>query len=496
MKKMEIVLVNLSSTMSSDGSRLISALLKRSGYSVTNIFLARSNPFNYDKSELILLDPILEKTKLVLIGVYSSYILRAIQLTEYVKETFPEIKVVWGGPHCIAAPEMALEFADGVCFSEGDEVIIDFVNKMAGNKDYSNIPNMAFRKGDKIIINKVLPPFKDLDSLPYYDYDFNDAYLLNKQLIPLDKTIIKERFANYPFYVPAFYFLSSRGCPNNCTYCNNSRYISMFGKNSIRFHSVDRIINELEASLEQLDSFKYIVIADDDFFMRPLDQIEDFSKQYQEKIGIPFGVAVSPNTFNLKKMRLLVNAGLRVIQMGVQTGSQRVLDDVFKRNTNVKKTFAVIRELTEYKKSDDIDLLLDFIIDNPYETREDVFLTYKSLLELPIHVIVNIFFLTFFPGTPLYEKAVKDGYVEPFGRKTSRPIFFTRQGVKVLYQKNYEMFLILLLKKFRLHCIDHQFRYRRLIPLAVFRFLGIKPLRAIASLFPESFFIFLFKKIT
>ena len=242
---MKIVLVNLSSTMSSDGSRLISTLLKRSGYSVTNIFLARSNPFNYDKSELILLDPILEKTQLVLIGVYSSYVLRAIQ-----------IKVVWGGPHCIAAPEMALEFADGVCFSEGDEVIIDFANKMAGDKDYSDIPNMAFRKGDKIIINKVLPPFKDLDSLPYYDYDFNNAYLLDKQLVPLDREIIKERFANYPFYVPTFYFLSSRGCPNKCTYCNNSRYISMFGKNSIQFHSVDRIINELEASLEKLDFLK------------------------------------------------------------------------------------------------------------------------------------------------------------------------------------------------------------------------------------------------
>ena len=90
-------------------------------------------------------------------------------------------------------------------------------------------------------------------------------------------------------------------------------------------------------SLEKLDFFKKIVIADDDFFMRPLDQIEDFSKQYKEKIGIPFGVAVSPNTYNSKKMRLLVYAGLRFIQMGVQTGSQRVLDDVFKRNTNVKK---------------------------------------------------------------------------------------------------------------------------------------------------------------
>lgn len=492
---MEIVLVNLSSKISSDGSRLISALLKRAGYHVTNIFLARSNPFIDDKNELMQLNQILEKSHLVLIGVYSSYVSAAIQITEYIHEYFPEIKIVWGGPHCIAAPEMALEFADGVCFSEGDESVVDFVNKMDAGEDYYNIPNMAFRKEGRLIINEVLPPFKELDNLPYYDYDLSDSYLLDKHLIPLNKKILKERFACYPFYKPAFYFLASRGCPNRCTYCNNARYISIFGKNSIRFHSVNRIISELQMSLAQFDFFEYIVLADDDFFMRPLDQIEDFAKQYKEKIGIPLGLAVSPNTYNSKKMKLLVNAGLRFIQMGVQTGSQRVLDDVFNRNTDVRKTLKVIRELAEYKKSDNVDLLVDFIIDNPYEMREDVYLTYKSLLELPLHVIVNIFYLTFFPGTPLYDKAVRDGYTEPFGQKTSRLRFFTRQGVAIRYQKNYEMFLILLIKKFRLHCIDHQFRYRRLIPLAVFRFLGIKPLRAIASLFPESFHTFLLKKI-
>jgi anaerobic magnesium-protoporphyrin IX monomethyl ester cyclase len=493
---MNIVLVNLSSTISSDGSRLISSLLKRSGYPVTNIFLAKTDPSEDDTIPLKLLAPILERTELVLIGVYSSYVLKAINITEYIKAAFPGIIVIWGGPHCIAAPEPALAFADGVCFSEGDEAVLDFVNKMAAGRDYYDTPNMAFKKDGGIIINEVLPPFRDLDSLPYYDYDLDNAFLLDKKLVPFNKAIMKERFGCYPFYEPSFYFLSSRGCPNKCTYCNNSRYISMFGKNAIRFQSIDRMIEELAVSLKNFDFIKYIVIADDDFFIRPLAQIENFAGQYKDKIGVPFGIAGSPNTYNSKKMKCLVDAGLSFIQMGVQSGSQRILDDVFKRNTNVQKTMAVIRELTAYKKSDGIDLLLDFIIDNPYETREDVFQTYESLLELPIHVIVNIFYLTFFPGTPLYDQAVKDGYTEKFGSKTSRFRFFTRQGLNVRYQKNYEMLLILLIKKFRLHCIDHQFRYRRHIPVAVFRFLGIKPLRKLAALLPESFFMFLFKRIS
>jgi len=492
----KIVLINLSSTMSSDGSRLISALLKRVGYTVTNIFLARSKPFDYSKNELMLLNPILENADLVLMGVYSSYVLRAIRITEYIKETFSNLMVVWGGPHCIAAPEMALNFADGVCFSEGDEVVVDFVNKLSAGEEYTNTPNMAFMKNGKMTINDVLPPFKNLDSLPYYDYELDNAYLLDKTLIPLDEKIVKERFAYYPFYVPTFYLLSSRGCPNRCTYCNNSRYISMFGKNSVRFHSVDRIINELAASLKKFDFFNYVLIADDDFFMRPAKQIEDFAKKYKKNIGIPFGVAVSPNTYRTEKMQILVDAGLKFIQMGVQSGSQRVLTEVFNRNTHVEQTDRVIQELVAYKKSNDVDLLLDFIIDNPYETREDIYLTYRVLAQLPSHVIVNIFYLTFFPGTPLYEKAVKDGFTEPFGSQTTRLRFFTRYGVPVRYQKNYEIFLILLIKKFRLRCIDHQFRYHKWIPSLFFRFLGTKPLRAIGSLFPESFYMYLFYKIT
>jgi len=491
-----IVLINLSSTMSSDGSRLISALLKKAGYSVTNVFLARSKPFNYEKKELMLLDPILENADLILMGVYSSYVKRAIHITEYIKYFFPGIRVVWGGPHCIAAPEMALEFADGVCFSEGDEVLTDFVNKMSSGEDYTSTPNMAFKKNGHMIINNVLPPFKNLDDLPYYDYELDNAYLLDKKLIPLNKEIVKERFAYYPFYVPTFYLLSSRGCPNRCTYCNNSRYISMFGKNSVRFHSVDRIINELGYSLKKFDFFNYVLIADDDFFMRPEKQIKDFAQKYKENIGIPFGVAVSPNTYSSRKMQILVDAGLTFIQMGVQSGSQRVLTEVFNRNTRVIQTDGVIKELVAYKQSDDVDLLLDFIIDNPYETREDIYLTYKALSELPLHVIVNIFYLTFFPGTPLYEKAVKDGFTEPFGSKTTRLRFFTRHGVPVRYQKNYEMLLILLIKKYRLRCIDHQFRYRKLIPGWFFRVMGTKPLRAMGSLLPESFYMYLFHKLT
>ncbi|MEZ4602863.1 MAG: hypothetical protein R2861_05485 [Desulfobacterales bacterium] len=142
---------------------------------------------------------------------------------------------------------------------------------------------------------------------------------------------------------------------------------------------------------------------------------------------------------------MLVDAGLWFIQMGIQTGSQRVLDNVFKRNTNVEKQKWLFRNLLAIKKSDGVELLVDFIIDNPYETPEDVYLTYKALLELPFHAIARFLF-DLFPAHRFTTRRLKMAIQNLLGKK--HPVwFFTRQGVKVRYQKNYEMLLILLLSK-------------------------------------------------
>jgi radical SAM superfamily enzyme YgiQ (UPF0313 family) len=481
--------------MSSDGSRLISALLKRAGHNVKTIFLSRAASSIYEADELNQLNHILNDTDLVMIAVYSSYVTRAILVTEFVHAKYPGIKVIWGGPHCISVPELSLRHADGICFSEGDQAVLDLVAKMEGNKDYTDTPNMAFNINGSYVINDPLPPFADLDSLPFYDYDLEDQFLLDRSIFPMTKDIIRKRHAYYPYNKPTYFFLTSRGCPNRCSYCNNSRYINLFGRNSLRFFSVDRIISELEHTLNHLDFFELLFFSDDDFLTRPIKQIEELAVKYKQKIDLPFIITTSANSFRKEKMEILLDAGLKCIQMGVQSGSQRIIDDVFTRNVKVSKTRDAVRQITPYKKTHDLDLLLDFIIDNPYETQNDIIQTYDYLVDLPLHTMVNIFFLAFFPGTPLYDTALKDGFIEPYKEESSTFKFSTRDGIRVRYQQNYEMFLILLLRQLRLRCLDHQFRWRKYIPRSVFRFLGSRPMRAMASCLPESFYEFLCRKI-
>lgn len=484
---MKITLVNSTGRLASDGSLLISALLKRAGHSVKNVLLAKPRDLPYRQGEIGLLHEIVKDSDLVMIAVYSSFANRAIQVTEFIHKKYPGMKVIWGGPHCISAPELSLRYADGVCFAEGDKVIVDLVNKMEAGTDYLNTLNMAFNVNGSFKINDVFPPFSDLDNLPYYDYDLNDRYLLKEELLEMTKERFKEHYVLYPFGEPTFTLLTSRGCPFKCSFCNNIRYVNMHGHTPLRFQSVNRFVAELEYAIKYFDFFQYVVFADDDFLIRDRKQLEDFAEQYRKKIGLPFAICVSANTFRLEKMRILLDAGLKHIQVGVQSGSQRVIDEVYDRKIKVTKTKEVVQQVEPYYKTDGVDLLLDFIIDNPYETRDDIIQTYQYLINLSSHIKVNIFCLAFFPGTPIYNRALKDGFIEPYNEKTSR--YFDKAN-NITFQNNYETYLILL---FQFLC-RHQ-RLRRYTPRFVLRALGSDLVRGIASIFPQSLYKSLIKYI-
>jgi radical SAM superfamily enzyme YgiQ (UPF0313 family) len=474
---MRITLLNLSARLSSDGSRLIAALLKRAGHKVTSVYLARSEPMFYSTVELECLDDILKRSDLVMIGVYSLYAARAAQITEFIHNRYPGLKVIWGGPHCISAPEFSICHADGVCFSEGDEAVIELVKRMESGGDYLNTPNMAFNIDGSVVLNNVLPPFSDLDGLPYCDYEFEDQYLLDKDLFPMTREKFKVHISDYPYNKPILFVLTSRGCPNNCSYCNNCRYTALFSHNPIRIQNSTRIMDELIWTLEHLDFVELVGFGDDDFFVRSIEELEDFAEKYKRKVGLPFGIAISANSFNKKKIGILLDAGLKIMQMGVQSGSEKILIEVFDRRISPSKTIWAVEQIAPYQNTHGLYLLLDFIIDNPYESKDDIIKTYKYILALPPSVKLNIFFLSFFPGTPIYERALADGIIEPFTYDSFR---FYRRG-EVKYQKNYETFLVLFAAYLRN-------KSKRYIPSVLLHFLGSRPVRALASLLPDSLY--------
>ena len=471
---MNILFISVSGRLPSDGSRLISALLKQDGHKVLNVYLARTEP-DYSEVEFEQLKHLLESAELVLIAVYSNYAHRAEKLTEFIHERYPRLLVVWGGPHCVSVPEYSLKFADAVCFSEGEKCILELVDRLKRNMPYHNIQNMAFRVNGEYIINPALPPFQELDSLPFYDFSFDDQYLLDTGITLLDKTNIIDLFKQYPFYIPTLYFLTARGCTQKCSFCNNIRYTALFGPHKIRFYSNDRIIREIRATLDKMDFIKFIGIADDDFFARSLEKIEEFANLYKQEIQLPFGVAVTPRSYSRDKLQVLVEHGLKAINIGVQSGSQKILDDIYQRKINLESTRNIIHEISEYNATSGVITVVDFIIDNPYETKEDIMATFKFILNMPPEAKINLFYLSFYPGTPIYDRALQDGLIEAYGDSKFRS--FSRSSLR--YQVNYETLLVQALRLSRMHP-----RLRR-IPKILFKLMGSSPVRFMANLLPD-----------
>ena len=471
---MKIALIECDVELPTDGIRLVSALLKKAGHTVYFIFLPVPHFDEHGRTGFAALKQIFSLCDAVMFSVYSYQSHRAAVLTKHIHDSFSAIPVIWGGPHCISAPELSLRHADAVCYGEAEACIADYVSSLEKGDRTPDTGNMAFKRNGEIVINKPLPPFHDLDSLPFYDYDLENQFILEKDLAPMSRDIMRRTLSGYPMGNPTLSVLTSRGCPHCCSYCNNSRYISLFGKNSIRAQSVGRFMDEIESMVNRFDFFKGIFFGDDDFFVRSCEEIRAFAERYKKNVNLPFAIATSANTFRPEKFEPLLDCGLKRLVLGVQTVNQRVLKEIFNRNIDPRKTAAIALETTRYYKSHGFRVHLDFISDNPYETREEILADYRFMIRLSPHIRFQIHNLVFFPGTPLYEKAVKDAVIKPFDENEFRSYLEAVQ-----YHCHYEMFLYMFAG------FLGRTGARALVPRFLLEMIALKPVRAVMNLLPR-----------
>ncbi|MFQ5647558.1 MAG: radical SAM protein, partial [bacterium] len=166
----------------------------------------------------------------------------------------------------------------------------------------------------------------------------------------------------------------------------------------------------LTGAKEKLPFIRHVTFDDDAFFAYGEAEIEEFCREYKRKIGLPLDIGgATPTTLTRGKLSLLVNAGLTGIRMGIQTASERTKKLYKRRHSNelVEKSVNIINEFKDKIK----DIRYDIIINNPWETREDLVSTLMFLARFPTPYRLNNFNLTFFPETELYKKARKDGLI-------------------------------------------------------------------------------------
>ncbi len=474
-RKLKIVFTNLNNSLFADGSRILSAKLKEMGHSVRMIFMTQAGKIHYSEKTLDRFAELAQEADLVLFSFLSDNFMRASRMTRYLSARV-SAPIVWGGIHATIEPEASIEHVDLLCRGEGDEALPEFVERFAAGKPYHDVQNFWIRTGSGIVRNEMRPLLLDLDSNPWPDYTNEDHFILDEDdaIKEMTDELLGKFHNKAPLGFAHYPVTSTRGCAYHCAYCYNAVFKEMFkGQRRVRFRSLADVVKEIRFIMDRFPHFRSFSFSDDDFFLRPYSRLEELadliSGNLQDVIGRSFwGCCVTPRSLDRKKLGLLSQVGLRALVMGVQTGSERLNHEVYARRFKNSLLFEKAAWLdSDFHRS--VIVLLDFLVCGPFETEQDTAKTAEMMLNLPEWFVFSVYKFTYYPGSPIYRRAVDEGLIPP------GPEAYDNKQFMVAFNKgfDYVTHLVILLS-----CA------RNLVPRIVLRLLASRLLRMIGRLIP------------
>ncbi|MBN1356881.1 cobalamin-dependent protein [bacterium] len=422
---MKTLLISTENTLVCFGVRMVSAILKHAGHRVDILFL----PGEFNQVETR------EETRKIarwiggfepdLIGfsLMSSHMVRTVNLHRAIRETV-QCPIIWGGIHPTLQPEECLEYADMVCMGEGEYPMLDLVGELAAGKQPGNIPNIWLKTGKTIRRTPLRERTADLDELPWPDHDAETHHIhFNGGIGPVGETAWRSFI---PGFMETHYVMSSRGCPHNCTYCCNSALRKVGSGPYLRRRSPEHFVGEMEALKAKFPDLKGFVFMDDSFFYGDRIWFETFTELYRNRVNLPFFCWANPSAVTEPRIRLLAQAGLVGVHVGLESGSERIASEIYRRDVPREQFYQCMDILHRYRNQI-VDVRVDVITDNPYETPDDVAATVEVLSRLKKPFWVGIVSLIFYPQTELAERAVRDGYISGSDKDLYNREFFHYQ---------------------------------------------------------------------
>ena len=364
------------------GIMLLSALAKEQGHSTAMAVLSDGRLSETIKKEVPDVVAFSAKT-----GEHKYY----IAANDIIKAMLPDVVTVIGGPHATFFPDIINEHPfDALCIGEGDDAWPELLRAIENKEPFDSIPNIVTKSNFSTeSAGSIRPRRRSLDDLPFLD---RDLVYSSTRLI---------RF-------PMRSFMVSRGCPYKCTYCFNHQYNALYkGKGPVLSRmSVGRVMAELKELKSRYET-QFIKFYDDIFIYKDDDWLEEFSERYPREIGIPFHCLMRANLLTEPVLLKLKKAGLASISMSIESGNERVRNEILKREMSretMTEAFALCHK-------HDIPTFSNTIFAIPSTSiAEDI----ESLdLNLDCKVTFGEFPLFFpYPKTALAEYAITNGYFD------------------------------------------------------------------------------------
>jgi anaerobic magnesium-protoporphyrin IX monomethyl ester cyclase len=333
---------------------------------------------------------------------FSGWSRTAFEVASIVKSVDKSIITVLDGQNPSARPVdcLANPNIDFVIIGEAEYTMDELVGVLEkGNtQKLKEIRGIAFNKKGKTVITLPRPAIQDLDSLPFPA----------RHLLPMDKyfALVKENPLRGEISKPWTTMITSRGCPYNCVFCTVH---TVMGR-KWRGRSPENVLEELEQVVNTYN-VKQIDFHDDNLTLdkKRMETICDLIVERGIDIEWYAPNGVRADTLDENLLRKMKKSGCKKIRIAPESGVQRVVNQVIKKNLDLKE----VEKAVALSKKVGIKVGCFFVIGLIGETKEDIKESIKyayKLRKLGAEVF-HFSIATPLYGTELYEQAKRGGFL-------------------------------------------------------------------------------------
>jgi anaerobic magnesium-protoporphyrin IX monomethyl ester cyclase len=314
-------------------------------------------------------------------------------ISNKVKEKNPNVTTVFGNHHATFNAERILKkypSVDIVARGEGEKTITELTKCLKNGTDLKEVRGINFRNEGKIVATPDQHLIKDLDSLPFPDRKLVDV---DYHCVIAGANIAPKKFTS---------IVTSRGCVYDCRFCSCTE----IARNRWRPRSAISTVEEMQ--LLASEGYKQLIFVDDAFTMNPRRVVEICRGIRKEKLDLEWICEGRVDICSYAMMREMVEAGCRVLYLGIENANQRILNYYNKKITPAQSETAV-----KTAKKAGVDVVAgSFIIGAPDETREEMWNTIKFAQRVPID-IPQFNILGAHPGNHIWNEFVAKGFINP-----------------------------------------------------------------------------------
>ena len=307
---------------------------------------------------------------------------RGVRLVaDLIKARHPRAHVVVGGPHATPlGPEILRHYpsVDTVCLGESDLTFLEIVDRVSKGESTAKVHGTVYRDGARVVTAPERKNVADLDALASPHHWF-DTHIL----------------------------MTSRGCPWACTFCGAE---TSWGR-GFRANSIDYVLDAMESVSKRLP-VKMIQIKDDTFTTNKKRVLALCKRMQEKKMGFFWSCDTRVDLLSDELLREMRLAGCQRLSLGVESGSQRILDLIDKKITPDE-----ILASTNLAKKYGIKVRYYMMLGNRGETKESFAETLAFLERAAPHEYV-FSCLSVYPGTRDFHDAEKAGWLD-------REVYFT-----------------------------------------------------------------------